>query len=169
MVERLTRVIPSIRAAIVGDGPLMADLKGRVSDLGLADNIEFLGKREDVRSVLLDSREFILTSQTEGLSIAMIEAMAAGVVPVVADIGELGDVVENGVNGYLIKPDCIAEYTERTLSLLQDRGRWEAFSQRGREVASARCGLSVISRRWQEHLQAAIDSAPGILAKEAVS
>jgi glycosyltransferase involved in cell wall biosynthesis len=169
VVETASRVIPSIRAAIVGDGPLMTDLTMRVDRLGLADNIKFLGKREDVRSIVLNSQVFMLTSQTEGLSIAMIEAMAAGVVPVVADIGELGDVVENGVSGYLVTPNCIAEYVERTLSLLQDQGRWQTFSERAHESALAQCRIEVISGRWQEHLQKAVNAAPGICAQEATA
>jgi len=153
VVNAVSQALPSVRAAIVGDGPLMAEAQAAVCRLRLVGNVEFMGKRADVQSVLTRSKVFLLPSKTEGLSIAMAEAMMAGVVPVVADVGELGDLVSDGENGYLIEPDCIDAYAARVLSLLQDNALWAQFSRRANEAAAEHCNVEVVSRIWQRYLR----------------
>lgn len=162
----VARLIPSMRACVVGEGPLMKDLKACVEELGYAGHIEFLGKRTDIERLLTRSKVFVLTSKSEGLSIALAEAMSVGTVPVVADIGELGDLVSDGVNGYLITPNQIDEYKDRIVSLLQDERLWKELSHEARETARRRCSIEVVSGAWQQHIQAAIDQRSGIRAEE---
>ncbi len=156
ILAAVKRELPSVKATIVGDGPLMQDLQDRAQRLELTENIEFLGKREDVDAILAEAKVFILPSKTEGLSIAMAEAMAAGAVPVVADVGELGDLVINGVNGYLVQPNNIDEYTRCVLSLLQDDQARVRCSREAMKTARNNCGVDVISKRWRTCLQGAI-------------
>ena len=156
IVDAIERIMPNVRAAIVGDGPLKAELRAYSEELGIAENIEFLGKRKDVESLLACSRIFVLTSKSEGMSIAMAEAMAAGVVPVVADVGELGDLVIDGINGYLIEPNNINEYAKKCMSLLQDHTLWTQYSHKATDAARKHCDIEVISEKWRQHLQNAI-------------
>ena len=156
IVEAVSRVVPSVRAAIIGDGPLMGDMKALVDRLGLTNNVAFLGKREDVQSVLACSQVFVLTSQYEGLSIALAEAMAAGVVPVVANVGELSDLVADGVNGYLVEPNVIAQYAEKVVQLLQDRAIRADFSIRAQESATQYCDIKMVSVKWGHQIQDAV-------------
>lgn len=153
IVGVLMRTVADIRAVIVGEGPLRADLQARTAQLGLTGNIEFLGQRKDVSALLARSRVFVLTSVSEGLSIAMAEAMAAGAVPVVADIGELRDLVTDGVNGYLIESGDIEEYARKVMSLLRDETLWKQQSRRAMDVARKHCDIAVVSEKWREHLQ----------------
>ncbi len=168
VVHAVAQVIPGIRAAVVGDGPLKMDLRTQVEKLGLAENVKFFGQRNDVESLLAHSKVFVLTSKSEGLSIAMAEAMAAGVVPVVADIGELGDLVIDGVNGYLIEPNNISEYSRKALRLLSDEALWAQHSRKAMEVAKKNCGMGNISQRWRQHLREAISQASGHRTEEVV-
>jgi len=169
IVDSIGRIMPNVRAAIVGDGPLMADLRAYTEKLGLSDNIEFFGKRKDVEAILASSKVFVLTSKSEGLSIAMIEAMAAGTVPVVADVGELGDLVIDGVNGNLVEPNRIDEYTKKIISLLQDSALWEKYSLRATEAARRHCDVAVVSKKWQQNLGDIVSQASGADTKKAVS
>jgi len=161
IVDSIRHVVPNVRAVIVGDGPLRADLQRRVEELGVNGNVEFLGKRKDVEPFLSRSKIFVLTSKSEGLSIAMAEAMAAGVVPVVADVGELGDLVADGVNGYLVKPNCVDEYTRKIVPLLQDQALWEKLSSRAVEAAIRHCHIEVVSAKWRQHLRDVVSQACG--------
>lgn len=156
VVDAVSRIMPNIRAAIVGDGPLIVDMKAYAGQLGLTDNIEFLGKRKDVKSIITNSKVFLLTSKSEGLSIAMVEAMAAGVVPIVADVGELSDLVIDGVNGFLIEPNNINEYAVKCLSLLQNHTLWTQYSHKAVESARKHCDIEFISEKWRQYLQNAI-------------
>lgn len=169
IVNCVKSLISNVRAAIVGDGPLMSDLQTCANELGLNGCIEFVGKTKNVASVLSRSRVFVLTSKSEGLSIAMAEAMAAGVVPIVANVGELGDLVIDGVNGYLVEPGNISEYTDKVLSLLQDPGLWSRYSNKAIEAAKGRCDIAVISGKWQKHLRDTVSQASGCSLQEVLN
>jgi len=161
IVNAIARIMPNIRAVIVGDGPLRGYLQRYAEGLGVNENVEFLGQRKDVEAILVNSRVFVLTSKSEGLSIAMAEAMRAGVVPVVADVGELGDLVADGVNGYLIEPNNTDEYANRIISLLQNDPMWTQFSHKAIEAAKEHCDIEVVSEQWRQCLRDTVFRASG--------
>ena len=169
IVDAVRRIMPNVRAAIVGDGPLKAELRAYSEELGLAENIKFLGKRKDVESLLVCSKIFVLTSRSEGLSIAMAEAMVAGVVPVVADVGELGDLVIDGVNGYLVEPNNIDEYTKRVVSLLQDQALWKKYSLRAIKEVKEHCDIEVVTGKWRQHIRDVVSQTSGHCVQEVIN
>jgi len=168
VVDFVKHVMPDVRAAIVGDGPLRAELQARTTRLGLNANITFLGQKRDVGSLLARSKIFVLTSKSEGLSIAMAEAMYAGAVPVVADIGELSDLVTDGTNGYLIEPDNVAEYANKATSLLKNDTLWNRYSCKAIEAARRQCDTEVVSGRWRHYLRETVYRASRCYADEEV-
>ena len=143
---------PGTRAVVIGTGPQLTELKNLVARLKLESNVEILGQRDDVEALLVQTKVFVLTSQTEGLSIAMLEAMAAGAVPVVADVGDLRDRLESGRNGYLVAADDVAGYARAALHLLSDREAWESCSRLAARLAVEHSGSDVIAARWRAHL-----------------
>jgi len=169
IVYAIRQMMPNVRAAIVGDGPMLADLQAYAEELGLTENIAFLGQRKDIEAFLVRSKLFVLTSQSEGLSIAMAEAMAAGVVPVVADVGDLGDLVADRVNGYLIEPDNISQYSKRIVSLLQNKPMWTRFSHKAIEAAREHCDIEVVSEKWRQHLQDTLAQASGCCIQDVLN
>jgi len=166
IVAAVAHIIPNVRAAVVGDGPLLADMKNYANELGLSSNIEFFGKIKDVEAILAKSKVFVLTSKSEGLSIAMAEAMTSGVVPVVADVGELSELVIDGVNGYLIEQNNIDQYAERILSLVQNHDLWIQYSSKAIEAARSHCDIEVVTKKWRINLQNVISQASGHCIKE---
>ena len=102
IVSDLKTRYPRIRAAILGTGPLRGELEDLAISLGVGEHVEFLGFHEDTEHYYNRAKVFVLTSSAEGLSLAMLEAMACGLPAVVPAVGDLGDVVYNGVTGYLI-------------------------------------------------------------------
>lgn len=166
-LAEVAKAHPEVRAAMIGDGPDAPALKAQAQALGIASNLEFLGKRSDVDQLLARSRVFLLTSRWEGLSIAMLEAMAAGAVPVVADVGDLADLVENGSTGFVVAPDDIAGYARGCLRALSSEAAWTALSGQAASSSLARSGIDAIARRWDLHLRAVIaGERQGGLAKE---
>ena len=161
IVSIVKNFIPDIHAVLVGDGPLKESLMSYTKILGLVNNIEFVGKTKNVDTYLSKSKVFILTSQSEGLSIAMAEAMSVGTVPVVADIGELSDLIINGVNGFLVHPNNVDEYANKTISLLQNNSLWDQFSNKATEVVTKYCDLEVVSGKWEQYLWQTISKASG--------
>jgi glycosyltransferase involved in cell wall biosynthesis len=120
----------NVRVAIVGDGPLEGELAVSARRYGVDGAVELLGFREDVEKLYADASVFALPSRYEGLSIALGEAMASGLPAVVADVGELRELVLDGENGFVVPvadPPALAERLQR---LLEDEEVRRAFSAR---------------------------------------
>ena len=160
VVDLLRRRRPNLRAALVGDGPLMLQLRSLADSLGVNGALQFLGHVERVEQIVARSRVFTLTSRSEGLSIAMAEAMAAGVVPVVADVGDLGELVHNDDTGWRIPPGDLEGYAERIDALLRSPSTWARLSQAARVRARENNSLEEVTRRWERLLAPSEDSLP---------
>jgi glycosyltransferase involved in cell wall biosynthesis/peptidoglycan/xylan/chitin deacetylase (PgdA/CDA1 family) len=95
---------PTLRAVVVGEGPLGGRLENQARELGLGDRVLFTGRRDDVPEVLRALDVFALPSHTEGLSISLLEAAASGRPIVATDVGGNPEVVEDGMTGLLVPP-----------------------------------------------------------------
>jgi glycosyltransferase involved in cell wall biosynthesis len=105
------------RCDILGSGPLEEELRGLVRQLKLDEYVRFLGQQEDVRPFLAAADLFVLPSEKEGLPLALLEAMASGVPPVVTEVGGTGEVVVHGQSGLLVKAGSTDEL-ERAIAYL---------------------------------------------------
>jgi len=161
VVARVRRQVPAVRAAIVGDGPLRAELERLSSELGLNENVRFAGHRQDVKSWLRRSSVFLLTSRSEGLSLAMIEAMLCGLPAVVSDVGDLADLVEHGVNGYLVPVGSVDDFAAHVVELLTNTDKRRRFSTAARESA-LRHDLGVITGKWNRIYSGMDQSEPTV-------
>jgi glycosyltransferase involved in cell wall biosynthesis len=160
VIRRVAVQRPHLRVVIAGRGEMSDWMKSRVRALGLQKSVRFIGHVEKVEQLLARSRVFLLTSRSEGLSIAMAEAMMAGSVPVVPDVGDLNELVINGKTGWLIEPGNFDAYAERICSLLADEKLWSSFSRNARELALGFNETDAVSARWQKLLT---DTPPGAL------
>ncbi len=149
LVARLRDAYPSIKAVMVGDGPDRPMLEKKIAELNIADNIELLGQRKDVMSLLAQSKIFVLTSRWEGVSIAMLEAMAMGLVPVVSNVGDLADFAENDVSGYVVELADTDSYVKYISLLLGDEKLFSKLSQAASERVLARAERNVLATRWK--------------------
>jgi glycosyltransferase involved in cell wall biosynthesis len=143
--------MPQVKALIVGDGGLRDTLHGMASDIGLNGQVRFVGHQESVTEWLTQSKVFVLTSDSEGLSLALMEAMMCGLPAVVSRVGDLPDLVEDGVNGFLVprrSPEIVAE---RLMELLMDEQKYHSFSVAAR-LSACRYELEKTSRHWDEIL-----------------
>jgi glycosyltransferase involved in cell wall biosynthesis len=150
-VAQVVAVLPKTTALVVGDGPLRGDLEALVRELGIAAQVRFLGQRTDVEDVLRQARLFVLTSDSEGVALSVMEAMTAGLPAVVSAVGDLGDVVEEGVNGHLVTRRAPEDFAERIAGLLADPERLARFAAASR-AAAARFEVAAIVRQWDDIL-----------------
>lgn len=152
VVRRVAQIRPNVRAVIIGDGPETEDLHRQIEADGLLSNISMMGIRTDVQELVGNSRVFVLTSRWEGLSIALLEAMAAGSVPVASDVGDLADVVINGETGYLVEEEDLNGFTDAILSLLENREHLDACSVMARSVAIEKSSAEKVQLMWRRVL-----------------
>lgn len=109
-----------MKACIVGTGEEMEELKRLSRELQIEHLVTFTGFQKDVKSYLLQSKIFVQTSAGEGLSLALMEAIACGLVPVVSRAGSEEDIIDHGENGYLMTPDSpdeLADYLKELFYL----------------------------------------------------
>jgi glycosyltransferase involved in cell wall biosynthesis len=112
---------PNARLFFVGDGPLHDVLCQQVSESDLQENVRFLGVRKDIPELLACFDLFVMSSVSEGLPMALLEAMAAGIPIVSTGVGEIPKVIHHGVSGMLVPPDGAAALSQAIRLLLEDR------------------------------------------------
>jgi glycosyltransferase involved in cell wall biosynthesis len=152
-VADLKRSRPNVKAAVIGDGPLLQPLKIQAKALDLHGNVSFLGHRDDIDTLLPTCRTFVLTSDSEGLSQAMIQAMLCGVPAVVSDVGDLSELVENGTNGYLIKDRTYTAFSEAIKSIFQLSAEEYDEMRKMARGSALRCDITHVSKTWDHILE----------------
>jgi glycosyltransferase involved in cell wall biosynthesis len=118
--ELVRRRVPDVRFVVVGQGPLEHDVRQLASDRGLAGTMVFTGFRADAQRIAAAFDVFALSSEHEGLSIAVIEALALGRPAVVTDVGGLPEVVRDGREGFVVPSDDPAALADRLVTLIDD-------------------------------------------------
>ncbi len=125
---------PDILLTVVGDGPDREQLAQMTERLGLSAQVNYVGYKSqgEVRDYLRQTDLFVLPSFAEGVPVVLMEAMASGVPVVATQVGGVNELVENGVNGYLVPPANASALTEHIEKLLNDRQLRVAFGTAGR-------------------------------------
>ena len=134
---RVSRRIPA-RLVMIGDGPERSRAEAFCRDHRISDRVLFLGNVPDLEGVLGSLDLFLLPSETESFGMAALEALASEVPVIASAAGGLLEVVDDGVNGYLLPVGDVEAMAERALELLGDDERRRAFGRAGREAAVER-------------------------------
>ena len=151
-VKNVAEKIPDVRAVIVGDGKLRDELHSLSMDLGIDSNVSFIGYQDDIENWLCKSKVFVLTSDSEGLSLSMMEAMMCGLPAVVSNVGDLADLVEDGINGYLVPRRSPEQFATRIIELLTDARKLKAFSQAVR-YSALRYTTEAATAKWDNIIE----------------
>lgn len=157
-VEILSERHPEIRLVIVGDGPLRWKLSEQVGRANLQEKVWFAGELESVFPVLYQTDLFVLPSMDrEGLSIAAIEATAAGRAIVASNLGGIPEVVQDGLNGLLVPPGDPNRLAEAMEALIRDPDRRQKMGTAGRhrfnQCFQARQMTAEIERLYDETMK----------------
>jgi glycosyltransferase involved in cell wall biosynthesis len=155
---------PGVSIAVVGEGPLEKSMRGHLAAVGALQRVAFLGRRDDVPELLAESRVFLLTSPDEGMSIALLEAMAAGVAPVVPDVGDLRDAVRHGENGFVVGTRRPQDFVEPILILLEDEQLRSRLGTSARAWARDNVTPRALAERWEWLLEGLFPSLDRPLA-----
>ena len=142
--------------AIAGDGPERERLVAKAAAVGVADRVRWLGHRDDVPALLAAADLFVLPSLNEGLPLAAMEAMLAGVPIVATDAGGTGEIVRDGTTGVLVPPGDPLALSASIRALLGDRSRAARLAIAARELIerehSAAAMVAETSRLYEELL-----------------
>jgi glycosyltransferase involved in cell wall biosynthesis len=141
---------------IVGDGPLRERLEGQARELGLQDAVRFTGTVGDVRPLLAAMDVFVLPSWAEGMSNALMEAMAATRPVVATAVGGNPEIVADDRTGVLVPPGDAGAIASALRALLGDAERADRLARAGRDFVSERFGararVAELERLYEERL-----------------
>jgi L-malate glycosyltransferase len=150
---------PQALLLLVGDGPLRSDLRSQARTLGISGEVRFLGLRDDVPAVLRASDVATLTSHSEGLSMSLIESLAARLPCVATAVGGNGEVVDDGRSGFLVAPGDVNALAEKTAILLEDAALRERMGAAGRAAFDARFSATAMVARYAKLFESALTAA----------
>src|SRR2546427_146579 len=151
--EWLLKAAPQVLAqfpqacfVIIGDGPLLGELRQLTSKLGIGLRVVFFGAREDVPECLAALDLFALPSLNEGMGRGLLEAMAVGCPVVATRVGGIPDSVEDGTTGLLVPPRDERALAEAILTLLRDWSRRAAYGEAARRHVDGRFDVETMVR-----------------------
>lgn len=119
VIHQLISKIPNIRLLLAGEGEKMDEYKKMASDLGVQQNVQFLGFRKDIDNLMQMSDVAVSTSRQEGLPVNVMEAMGTGLPLVVSDCRGNRDLVRNGSNGYVVSIDDVETFANSILKIYE--------------------------------------------------
>ena len=143
---------------MVGDGRLFEAVRAHVKNLGLQDSVRMLGQRDDVAQLLAASDLFVSASHREGLPIAALEAMMAGLPVLATDVGDMPRLITPDT-GRLVpahRPDLLAE---ALAELLADPEKLLTMGQAARQRAAGEYSMALCVERYMALYQEVL-SAP---------
>jgi glycosyltransferase involved in cell wall biosynthesis len=125
---------PDARLILLGEGPLLPEMKRLASELGIDGSVEFRGHVPVIQDLLRAADIFVLPSLQEGMPNSLLEAMACGLPPVGTRIGGVEDIVTDGENGVLVEAGDADELAAGLRRLLADEDLTREMADRARQT-----------------------------------
>ena len=153
---------PEAHLLIVGEGPLGGELRKLADGLGFGDRVHFAGYQPRPEEYLAEMDVFALSSRSEGMPLAVLEAWAAGLPVVATNVGGLPELIQDGQTGILVDTNDEASLAEALAGLIADPARARQLGDRGRRRVEADYDLSRTSQAYQHiHLDLACAGRAG--------
>ncbi|PIY27076.1 MAG: hypothetical protein COZ10_00885 [Comamonadaceae bacterium CG_4_10_14_3_um_filter_60_75] len=153
-IPRLIQAFAAVRArqnarlVVVGGGPELPALQALAARLGVAEDVEFAGYLADPISRLIEFDLFALSSDTEQLPIAMLEAMACGIPVVATRVGDVAHIMPSVAQSALADPNDAA-FTAALLGAINQRSAWPQWVAAGKQVVADRYAMSQMQDQWR--------------------
>lgn len=153
-----TRGLGGFRVLLVGEGPRQRELEGLVRARQLSELVVFLGVRQDIPDILNQADAFVLSSDYEGMPLAILEAMAARRPIVATAVGGVPQLVAHGETGLLVAPRKPEQLAGAMETLMRDPARGRAMGCAGRRVIEEKYEIGAITRKTLEVFEACLQS-----------
>jgi glycosyltransferase involved in cell wall biosynthesis len=137
-----------LRARFLGDGPEAAQVRARARELGLLESAAFHGRVDDVPGHLRRADVFVLPSLSEGISNALLEALAHGLPCVATRIPGNAELIRDGETGLLVAPGSADDLAAALRRLAADRALRERLGRAGRVLVEERFDMEAVAGRY---------------------
>lgn len=148
-VQRLISIHPEAKVLLAGGGEELLNYKNLAAELGVADNVEFLGWADDgMKARLVDECLIsVLPSNAEGLPMCVLESMAAGCASIATSVGGLPSLIDDGVNGLLVEPRDPEGLADTMAKCIENPEWTRRIAVKGRQTISDRYSMEVYLSR----------------------
>lgn len=146
---RAQALLPDVRVAIAGRGEEEARLRALAAELGVAGRLHLLGLRDDVDRILRSGDAFVQPSRSEGLPLAVLEAMAAGLPVVATRVGGVAEAVLDGETGALVAPGDPPALAAALRDVLETPGLAATMGAAGRLRAERHFSVSAMTEGYR--------------------
>lgn len=155
-VSEVLKVFPKTVFVFAGDGPQEENIKKKMQELNLTNNVFLLGLRHDIPDILKSLDIFVLPTLQESLPQSVMQAMAMGRPVIATTVGGLPEVVEDGISGILVEPENPHALSEAVISLLKDKERMKKMGDAGRKIAQEKYSVDAMVERMYNFYESLI-------------
>ena len=125
---------PNAKFLLFGKGPIEAQIRSQVLELGIEKNIIFAGFRDDLDKIFPCLYMVVHPALMEGLGVSLLQAQAAGIPVVATSVGGIPEIIKNGFNGYLVSPNDPYELAHKILDLIRDKSKAQKMGANGKKL-----------------------------------
>ena len=144
----ILKVKPDVQLVFVGDGKERHRIIDLTQRLNLSENVVFIKSQMNTANILSIMDVFMFAPERkEGLGLVLLEALASGKPVVATNVGGVSSVIEDGVNGFLVKPSRPELLVKPTLKLLKDKVLYQRMSHSGREIVIEKFSINGMTDR----------------------
>jgi L-malate glycosyltransferase len=148
------------RLVMIGDGPDRAPAEELARKLGVQNDVLFLGQQNEVQEKLSQADLFLLPSRLESFGLAALEAMACETPVIATNVGGLPEVVENGVDGYLVEPGDVKTAGKYAIELLSRADRGREMGQLARVHARKKFCANDVIPKYEAYYEQVLEQRP---------
>ena len=158
-IFRLVRAKMPAKLVLIGDGPERGAAEYLVRKYRLQKDVYFLGKQNAVYEKLATADLFLLPSELESFGLAALEAMSCEVPVIATNTGGVSEVVEHGVDGFLVNPGEVAEAARYAMDILSRADRGREMGQTARAHAKKKFCANDVIPRYESYYERVLESA----------
>jgi glycosyltransferase involved in cell wall biosynthesis len=149
-LPEVRRQVPELTLLLVGEGRRQAELSRQVRNLGLSETVRFLGTRRDLPEIFRALDIFVHPSLWEGLPLALLKAMGAGLPVVATRVSGALEAIEDGINGRLVAPGAPEALARAILELARQAEKRRRLGDAARSTVAERYSLEAMLKRLEE-------------------
>ena len=165
-MPELLRRWPRARLLVIGRGELEVALKEQVEQLAIGTNVHFLGMRQDVPRLLSVLDAFVLPSLSEGLSLALLEAMACGKPVVATRVGGNPELIDHGRTGFLVQPEDAKDLAAYLVKLLSDPKMMQQFGRQAAERVGQHFSVGQMVDQYNDRYASLLSVHNSVMSKK---
>ncbi len=134
---------------VVGEGATRPEIETLIRELNIGDRVTLLGERTDVAAILPAMDIFLLSSNSEGYSVALLEACASGIPVIATDVGGNSEIIAHGERGLVVPPGSVDAFGAAMTDLANDEATRRVMGSKAREWAANHGTLSTMADRYR--------------------